>query len=1463
MLLRNQVILNENRNFRKNYLIKNGCENYDEDFLGYRSDSGKFGFFKAVHGTKDNIEGFLKTIFDTSEDHQGIYEFIQNAIDCGASKFYMFFNEDYLAVINNGSKFTEKDLNAILNVAQSGGEEEDKIGKFGIGFKLVHRMVGESNAVLEVVNDYCGPVLFSWNNLNSLNGFLTNNNYEVKKELSGEWLLKILYTCFPCGLDEVVKGKNYENVIPFPRSEAMEMKKFINENIERYNVDISNLSEGTIFFLKLGKKKGEMLESDKKKTMDGMGYTLNTVKFLKDKKLDEIRVNEFSRKKENMQSIVGNIGDIKLHDNREMSGHYSLFYHKELDKIYKFFKQDNAQKINIYNFFPIADQRSGWNFIVHSNRFQIETSRRKLLQDNINRDIFDKIFFDLKNKIKQQDNVEEYKILYTNLLLSRLNEKYDSDDNVLKFGEKLYQLVRENIPTLCGVIVNNSKQVVIKDTNLQIPLPDLKWFYVDNNYTNNDVFKKELKKNAAKIGLRRYSLKEIIIDFNIASYIKSFSENQHNIYLKELNEVWQSITSSSTINPLEKKLFKFENLEVYSINDIGQNGELVFKDIIDLDLKQRLKKMGFVFPVFDIKKYRNLENIKINYDAIKQKIKLLLDTDLTLEERVTLLRFYKYLYKDLKVDFKFYLNNKNNLVSISEILNSDIKEVTLQDYVLNSNYLRLLKEYSLLDEVDANAIQKDKVYTRIIYPHWNDLLMKNKKESFRFFKVCIEFYKLDSNSKNMNLSSKDLNLIDFKDELLSATKIFINNKLQHLSNSELETIEQNFGVSPCKIGDISILQDEIFKNMGVRNLHYKLESINKIVFTLPELQKLINVTKKLNINIFKNFVIKKEDENFILLSGKEYKNISLKNDRFLRVYRTIEYNTKLILIPEELEKYFDVETEDVDLFFNELLDKYIIEFSDKDTFECVKTLSDTLKKKYILKLSTIRIEDFESEKEYLFDLFDLVLKFGLEKDFREKLIFNDNKISVTNLPEIKFNKYPELALRLEGNGSNYIDQLYDFFKEYDQIEKILNISYLGLDTLEEELEKIRRKKIMTRQVYTVSNMFEFRVVLLYSLITKQNYFEEFEGVLIYNYAKNEYSIKRTVRDVLRFINSLKKDSKSYLDTIELFYQNELIRGINKKNIYIQEKEYALKTEDCFITNLEEIKILKKLGYKIDDGGVSQERKNVIQKKSTSLSSDPNVLKNSLKFYANKSLKFSLDIDKVTLVYFIELYTNLKEFEGIYPIYSDNLDTVKISNCSSNATLYTIDKIDNPVFKSRVEKMIKKGELIIPYEFKDIINSKVQVEELKLTNKDVIEVVEEKINDFNPNENTQYKGVISHDNQKKYEIGYKAELYVYKKLLETFDNADIVWNNEGSRGLNHDSGKVDFEVNINGEKHYIEVKGTEAMLEAGTNSYSLSDKQIFYLRNSDKNHLIYVLGVFSNNPLFIYNSYGSDFFRKLN
>ncbi len=67
-----------------------------------------------------------------------IFELLQNAEDTGASKAAFFLDEDSLRFEHNGRPFTEADVRAITNIGKgSKRDQEDQIGRFGVGFKAV------------------------------------------------------------------------------------------------------------------------------------------------------------------------------------------------------------------------------------------------------------------------------------------------------------------------------------------------------------------------------------------------------------------------------------------------------------------------------------------------------------------------------------------------------------------------------------------------------------------------------------------------------------------------------------------------------------------------------------------------------------------------------------------------------------------------------------------------------------------------------------------------------------------------------------------------------------------------------------------------------------------------------------------------------------------------------------------------------------------------------------------------------------------------------------------------------------------------------------------------------------------------------------------------------------------------------------------------------------------------------
>lgn len=189
-----------------------------------------------------------------AEDGQAIYEFLQNAADCESDTFYIFYNDKFFLALNNGIEFKLKDVVSILNTSQSSKSDStnqavdcDKIGRFGIGFKLVHRLVGENEGLKELTEEYKEPILFSWTKpeqLESLLNVTKVQQIEYDNDLEGEspWLFKILITNFPTQPGEEVKDLSYKNNVVFTEKELGELLQFLRENQSK--LELSKLHKG-------------------------------------------------------------------------------------------------------------------------------------------------------------------------------------------------------------------------------------------------------------------------------------------------------------------------------------------------------------------------------------------------------------------------------------------------------------------------------------------------------------------------------------------------------------------------------------------------------------------------------------------------------------------------------------------------------------------------------------------------------------------------------------------------------------------------------------------------------------------------------------------------------------------------------------------------------------------------------------------------------------------------------------------------------------------------------------------------------------------------------------------------------------------------------------------------------------------------------------------------------------------
>ncbi len=530
-------------------------QTHNENFVGtYHIENGKKikGFFEMYHGHKPDIAGYLPSILKIAEDGQAIYEFLQNAVDCGSTHFYIFYNEKYFLAINNGSTFDDAGLQSILNIAQTTKKDPDKIGRFGIGFKLAHRLVGKNEGTEELVEQYKGPILFSWAKLEDLESLLNNepvepivpNKENYQEFINSPYLLKLLLTNFPSDPNERVKDINYQDRILFPQDELKELIEFLNENFQQHSESLKKnvLNQGSLFFIKLGEDKKKLLDKDYSELVNGIQYSMNTLK-----RLQKVYINSDDIGKTPLQLEEGTINkgsaeferispEYKEFDIKFAIGFNTIQFGNE--KFYEPIKL-LKEKPNFYKYFPMGDEINGFGFIVHCDSFSNEANRRKLHEDDVNRNLFPV----LANHISKR--LQEYKIkdrskflnLYASLLLSDIPNRQNNKWLKPIFYDTLLYLLQKNVPTKNG-FSENAQNVKIKKLKLQLNLSDfglshIQWF--EWNSEINSVLIEEASKSE-KLGIEEWDIRDIVENADIESiniWISVCDEKDYNELLKD------------------------------------------------------------------------------------------------------------------------------------------------------------------------------------------------------------------------------------------------------------------------------------------------------------------------------------------------------------------------------------------------------------------------------------------------------------------------------------------------------------------------------------------------------------------------------------------------------------------------------------------------------------------------------------------------------------------------------------------------------------------------------------------------------------------------------------------------------------------------------------------------------------------------------------------------------------------
>ncbi|GAA4756160.1 AAA domain-containing protein [Flavisolibacter ginsenosidimutans] len=623
-----------------------------EDFIGNyyieeATGEKQFGWFTMYHGDRDGfstpeagIENFLQSFLDMAKDGQAVYEFLQNAVDAGSTHYTMVWGQDevdgnyYLLVANNGEMFTPNSIRSILNVGSSTKNADSRtIGKFGIGFKLAHRLVGKDNGLQELINESSGPLLFSWKN-DELARLAKGSDpmpmdIQVTKNEKGEivikdeypWLFKILITCFPClpenskvvDLPKMVTGKKAE-LSPFSRAEYEVLSRWVRKS--RHILSKETYNEGALFFIKLGS--GKETELAEKNLKGGVRFALAILRETadvgtrKDKILQTVQLND------DEPITYPDLSFIKLtvdkETDRDTYAYVRFGVHDyedlTLEQKKKISQESNIEALfgfrrhfqisdyflgapNLYLYFPLSEEVHNFNYILHSNAFYKGSSRTFLhkgssKEDGINERLFktivDKVDRELA-RLSSSTNEEERELFldfYAALLTSERSLNQDRKWIEEPYIDQIDNLLTKYIPVKSSYnstgfeVSDDVENVFFKKTQVDVDLDswdlaNLRWFYWGEEA---DV---RTRLNAfSKMGVEEFGIYDLLtahdsISDHLNEWIKD-DPAKAKVILQEIANLDGELVKDPVFkkNLFNTKLLKFTNGEFISISEFQE-----------------------------------------------------------------------------------------------------------------------------------------------------------------------------------------------------------------------------------------------------------------------------------------------------------------------------------------------------------------------------------------------------------------------------------------------------------------------------------------------------------------------------------------------------------------------------------------------------------------------------------------------------------------------------------------------------------------------------------------------------------------------------------------------------------------------------------------------------------------------------------------------------------------------------
>lgn len=1001
--------------------------NYDIDFIGVDyAPARKQGFFKMFHGisrVEDSIIGMLKI----ADDEQAIYELVQNATDCNSESFELYYNSQFLVAFNDGKQFSKDDVIAILNESYS-NKQADQIGRFGVGFKIVHKLVGSNQGKSELIDDKKGPILFSWNNVESLRALFNADEETIftydELESNSPWLFKILLTNFPIApFESNIKDIDFVTI----SNDFFKRQDFKNLISYLKTIPINKNSEhGTIIFLDLGEGKQKILDKEREKVKDGLAYSLNFLKKTdKENELKRIIINE----PDNPISIETlEIEPIKITiENTSLFADDKLKKNDESEIKFGYLKDDQTATLkeypNLFKYFPLSEQKLGLNFILHSELFEIDKNRLKIEYNPKNSLLLEYFVKSLGERIEHlaKANISKYRNIFLAIYLSE--DKISNDEIFRTLYRSIKLLVKKYIPTKDDD-VDCAENVISNDSNIQFDLIDWgitnkKWFYWDTKtHAKHNESKYREKSGIYKI--EKWDLNISLENCDVAAFNKwysSLNEIEQKKFLTELDLI--ELASPTKLKQL--KLFKFSDGAYYSANDTlaSINTEtatailpkLIFHTPVTFPIKNSLEKLKFVTSNLDLQtNYPNLfELLKLHVSSKDLWAEVLTRAQvitLECEQKKDLFQILSSKSDALSKTAKYFQNNFGQ-----EALNNLLKP--------NAKYPAWLKEFAIIDseyypELDDYLIKDENQLFGFLFNNWSKIITLDsvKNDISDFYKI-VEAYHLIAVDKKLALTNLPIVFVNTHLGFKPSSEIYFHSSLAKVNYHSIKNaIKTLFNLDIPAKEALQFLSEEngVFQIYDHKNLINKfIEPSEQHELSKEDTYELLKfIITELNEPCFDHIVIFEKTSGIYGIRQKREEIIQisqLRSEIITLIVRTKKLNEKYIILPAALKESFGDSKGILNTkngFYSALLaDKELLD----DPSDIFKYLFDSIsQKKYIEEFSEILIPLNSTQNENA--SIQKILEWCLDEKIipateyetqrlRFKLLIGDKKIDIT------------------------------------------------------------------------------------------------------------------------------------------------------------------------------------------------------------------------------------------------------------------------------------------------------------------------------------------------------------------------------------------------------------------------------------------------------------------------------------